>query len=324
MGFELMSFELVSFEILTFELVSFELMSFELMSTSHIKASTIYNYIVIMEVTATEYERMSTGAQENARQLVDKIVADKRHYDIILDIGCGTGYMTELLAKTVKHNRIIGVDITEHFLSFAEQNHKPMDSVEYLLQDFSKTWDEMSPALKALESKVSLIVSNRALHFFEDRPRLMHVISRLLAKNGTLVATYPLTPDLMSRITDEEKRAFGLQTFATPSPDAQIDAMVRACESTGFKVLDKQQYLYEWHVNAKIFVDRKKFPPIFGPLLSTDSEAKQALIQNLFFDVALNPNAQRLNVNAIAELGSPPTLQTIFHIPLVNFKCIKQ
>ncbi|CAG2114245.1 unnamed protein product [Medioppia subpectinata] len=277
-----------------------------------------------MNVTAIEYEKNSTGAQENARQLVSKLVADNREYDIIVDMGCGTGYMTELLAKSVKHNRIIGVDFTADFLSFAEQNHKPMDSVEYLLQDMSKTWDEMSPVVKALESKVSLIVSNRALHFFENKPRLMHVMSRLLVKNGSLVATYPLTPDLMSRITDEEKRAFGLQSFRTPSPDLQLDDMVRACESTGFQVLDKQLYLYEWHLDAKVFIARKRFPQIFVPLISSeDNPAKQALIQNLMFDVALNPNARRLNPDAIAELGSPPTFQTVFYIPLVNLKCIK-
>ncbi|CAG2176447.1 unnamed protein product, partial [Oppiella nova] len=44
-------------------------------------------------------------------------------YDLIVDIGCGTGYMTELLAQSgVKHNRIIGVDIDPEMTAFAQQN----------------------------------------------------------------------------------------------------------------------------------------------------------------------------------------------------------
>ncbi|CAG2118968.1 unnamed protein product, partial [Medioppia subpectinata] len=34
--------------------------------------------------------KQSTGAQENARQLVSKLVADNREYDIIVDMCCGT------------------------------------------------------------------------------------------------------------------------------------------------------------------------------------------------------------------------------------------
>ncbi|CAG2110551.1 unnamed protein product [Medioppia subpectinata] len=39
-------------------------------------------------------------------------------------------------------------------IAFAEQNHKPMDSVQYLVQDLSQSWDSLSPVLKALESKL--------------------------------------------------------------------------------------------------------------------------------------------------------------------------
>ncbi|CAG2120355.1 unnamed protein product, partial [Medioppia subpectinata] len=118
-------------------------------------------------------------------------------YDIIVDLGCGTGYLVDLLSRSVKHKRIVGLDICPNMIAFAEQNHKPMDSVQYLVQDLSQSWDSLSSVLKALESKVSLIVSDFVIHWIPDKSRLMHVVSKLLAKNGEFVANYVRTPDAL-------------------------------------------------------------------------------------------------------------------------------
>ncbi|CAG2104410.1 unnamed protein product [Medioppia subpectinata] len=127
-----------------------------------------------------------------------------QEYDIIVDLGCGTGYLADLLSQSVKHKRIVGVDVSPEMIAFAEQNYKPMDSVQYLVQDLSQSWDSLSSELKALESKVSLIVSNFAIQFISDKSRLMHVVSKLLAKNGEFMAIYTIKPDVILMLTDEQ------------------------------------------------------------------------------------------------------------------------
>ena len=97
--------------------------------------------------------------------------------------------MTELLAQSgVKHNRIIGVDIDPEMIAFAQQNHKSVDSVEYWTQDMSLSWDELTPRVRELEGRVSLIVSNIALHWIKNKSQLMAVLCRLLATGGAIVA----------------------------------------------------------------------------------------------------------------------------------------
>ncbi|CAG2122881.1 unnamed protein product, partial [Medioppia subpectinata] len=84
------------------------------------------------------------------------------------------------------------------------------------------SWDSLSPVLKALESKVSLIVSDFVIHWFPDKSRLMHVVSKLLAKNGEFVANYVRTPDVMSLLTDEQKRQYNIK-LQTKSESQQLD-----------------------------------------------------------------------------------------------------
>ncbi|CAG2174690.1 unnamed protein product, partial [Oppiella nova] len=107
-----------------------------------------------MDINPSVYVRVGGKQRQSAEQLIQDIPKD-RDYNIIVDIGCGSGYMTQLLAKRVKH-----------------KNHK-MDSIEYWIQDMSVSWHDMSSRLKELESRVDLIVSNFAFHWIEDKSQLM-------------------------------------------------------------------------------------------------------------------------------------------------------
>lgn len=42
----------------------------------------------------------------------------------ILDVGCGTGSLTDVIARTTKANRIVGIDPTETLLDFANGNNQ--------------------------------------------------------------------------------------------------------------------------------------------------------------------------------------------------------
>ncbi|CAG2179971.1 unnamed protein product, partial [Oppiella nova] len=104
-----------------------------------------------MDVDPTVYTRASDLQRQSADQLI-RDVPINREYDVIVDIGCGNGYLTERLARHVKHNVVIGVDINPTMISYALKNHK-MDSIEYWTQDMSVSWDELCPPLKALEAR---------------------------------------------------------------------------------------------------------------------------------------------------------------------------
>ncbi|CAG2113219.1 unnamed protein product [Medioppia subpectinata] len=157
-------------------------------------------------------------------------------YNIIVDIGCGTGYLCELLAQSVKHKRIIehilSIDIDPQMISYANTNHKSVQSINYWLQDMSQPWDELSPEIRALVSSVSLIVSNIAIQWFADKRRFMDVVNKLLAPKGHFVANYVLTPDIMARVSDDQHKQYDLH-YEIPTMDEQINMMKLACIDAG-------------------------------------------------------------------------------------------
>ncbi|CAG2121973.1 unnamed protein product, partial [Medioppia subpectinata] len=81
-----------------------------------------------MNFSPAEYEETTLYQKKCAHDIVNCIVSQNKEYDIIVDLGCGTGYLADQLSQSVKHKRIVGVDVSPDMIAFAEQNHKPMDS----------------------------------------------------------------------------------------------------------------------------------------------------------------------------------------------------
>lgn len=55
--------------------------------------------------------------------------------DIVLDLGCGQGYGTEILSEVAL--KVIGIDVDKDNVLSSVQNH-PGDNIEYLLKDLEK------------------------------------------------------------------------------------------------------------------------------------------------------------------------------------------
>ncbi|CAG2175165.1 unnamed protein product, partial [Oppiella nova] len=81
---------------------------------------------------------------------------DPGEYDLVLDIGCGSGNITQTIGDILKVKQIYGIDVDKEMIGFATQNHcKPY--IQYFAQDFGADWDVLAPELRALEGKVDLI-----------------------------------------------------------------------------------------------------------------------------------------------------------------------
>jgi SAM-dependent methyltransferase len=98
-----------------------------------------------------------------------------------LDLGCGSGRLTELLAQRLPRGRVIAVDRSANMLAQARERMQPLfgDRVEYL----QCSLDELD-----LDGVADLAFSNAALHWIKDHPRLFRAIFRSLRPGGRLVA----------------------------------------------------------------------------------------------------------------------------------------
>ena len=77
-----------------------------------------------LELTAVEWllDHHKTKLQER-RETVDNL--NLKPGDVVLDLGCGPGLWTHLLAEKVKPNgRVVGLDFSQNLINYAMENLK--------------------------------------------------------------------------------------------------------------------------------------------------------------------------------------------------------
>lgn len=105
--------------------------------------------------------------------------AGERDYELLVDLGTGTGRMLELLSSRVK--RGIGVDINQSMLAYARGRleRAGVDNCRVRLGDL---FDVPVPARTA-----DLVVIHQVLHFLSDPGVAIREAARLLQPGGTLL-----------------------------------------------------------------------------------------------------------------------------------------
>ncbi|WP_300452059.1 methyltransferase domain-containing protein [Accumulibacter sp.] len=98
----------------------------------------------------------------------------------IVDLGCGTGNITQLLAEHWPAARIVGIDSDQAMLEKASATASP--PIEWRQADIA-TWQATDAP--------DLIFSNAALHWLDDHRRLLPSLIGQLAPGGVLAVQMP-------------------------------------------------------------------------------------------------------------------------------------
>ena len=98
----------------------------------------------------------------------------------ILDIGCGTGYLTNNLKNIYPNANIMGIDISTNMISYAKSLY---NNIKFIEMDFE--------SLK-LDKKFDLIYSNMAFQWSYNLKQVFQDIHKYIAKNGILLFSIPL------------------------------------------------------------------------------------------------------------------------------------
>lgn len=94
----------------------------------------------------------------------------------VLDIGCGSGKITELLSYECEH--ILAVDIQDQMIEFARENHS-RPNIEYLCADFMD--------LQLSENAYNVVIANNSFFNVEDKLALLTKVRFILKQGGTLI-----------------------------------------------------------------------------------------------------------------------------------------
>jgi len=118
---------------------------------------------------ARDYAGNSSSQLKWAQDLITKISFQKT--DTLLDIGCGDGKITALLAKKLPHGSVIGVDASSEMIKAA--------SSAYPL-----TFKQMDARDLKFENDFDIVFSNSTLHWIEDHHAVLKGIHKALKPNG--------------------------------------------------------------------------------------------------------------------------------------------
>ena len=98
----------------------------------------------------------------------------------ILDFGCGTGLLTELLSPTA--NRILGLDSSEKMISVLENKH--LGNVDTLTAELT---EDTIKSNVALQSKFDLVVASSVCAFLPNYQSTLRLLKTLMKPNGIFV-----------------------------------------------------------------------------------------------------------------------------------------
>lgn len=125
---------------------------------------------------ARNYDRYAAVQKLTAQRLMDDIKADGDHYREILEIGCGTGYLTNLLAKEYPLAKITAVDIADGMIEYAN-SRLDHGNISFICADA-----EEMPLTKSYD----LIVSNATFQWFNHLETTLAKLTSHLREGGKL------------------------------------------------------------------------------------------------------------------------------------------
>ncbi|CAG2106394.1 unnamed protein product [Medioppia subpectinata] len=215
-------------------------------------------------------------------------------YNIIVDLGSGNGGITKLLATRVQHKRVIAIDANPAMTAYG-QSVNSLSTIEYITQDMSVSWPQLSDDIRRLESKVDLIFSNFCFHYFNDKSQLLSQCKRLLATGGCIHAVCVLHHDLNQKLPTNARKEWCL------SIDQQMDVWRRALDENGFAIdvfecVDKTYPMNRQQIIAFLPVTIATLKSKFVTNEQFVSETRG--LEDIMFDVLCNPVADRPNPNA--------------------------
>lgn len=135
---------------------------------------------------AHTYDNYSQVQQKMAHHLIQTIRMKHLYVKRILEIGCGTGYFTQLLAETYPDAQITAIDLAENMIRKAEEQVEE-ENVKFVIAD--------AESLSQFATETyDLIVSNAAIHWVQNPDNLLKEAMNLLKPGGSFIST-ALGPD---------------------------------------------------------------------------------------------------------------------------------
>jgi trans-aconitate 2-methyltransferase len=124
---------------------------------------------------ASTYDRVADPQEDWAREVIERL--ELSGSETVLDAGCGSGRVTQLLLEQLPQGRVIGVDSSPSMIAQARASLG--DSAELIVSDLLEL---------ALPEPVDAVFSNATFHWILDHRHLFAQLHAALVPGGRLEA----------------------------------------------------------------------------------------------------------------------------------------
>ena len=107
--------------------------------------------------------------------------------DKVLDLSCGAGWATRLLAKSVPRGTIIGVDLSDQMIAHARESSKQFKNIGYRVGSAEQ--------IPAEDNSFDKVLSVEAFYYYPDQDRALNELRRVLKPGGNLFILINLYKD---------------------------------------------------------------------------------------------------------------------------------
>ena len=150
--------------------------------------------------SAQQYDQLTGLHRKIADKIFQRVIKENKP-KALLDVGCGTGYLTGMLKKSFPQSQIIGLDFAQGMLEEARLKH---EGIEWVLADGHQ--------LPFSDGRFDIIVSNLAYQWAGDLAQAFTEAKRVLVNDGILACTlfgYHTCQELFQSLDEAKTKALG-------------------------------------------------------------------------------------------------------------------
>lgn len=133
--------------------------------------------------TASQYDQIEMKDEQTYRHIIQRTKATLEISNVVLDLGCGTGLISNEVAEDVK--QIHAIDISSAMIAIAEKKAKARN-IANINYAHTTIFDE-----RYKKGSFDVILAFHVLHLLEDEQIVLQRMNELLKPGGLLISATP-------------------------------------------------------------------------------------------------------------------------------------